>query len=1259
MQGKEKRAFERYPADLAAELASDGGEVWQCRILDFCAEGMLLESSGRRPFQQTGSAGGIRLQQPLRLQFMLGKAASAQRVTLAGRVVRVNGWKAGVALERLAPPLIQLLLEHSEEVAARQKQAGAGPKRPDLPAEQAAALRGAIEAAAERHFAAIHREILREYEKELITRAATAATGKESAACERDLAQFELGRGDLLAALSSRTSELVEALGVGGSGAQRAAPGVKRELTLMDEGDLESWLAVSDLVHTLDKQVGTALADVQREHCRFVGKDAAIPFSPDAIGGLLHDLPDQPRVGSDSRSQFLKAAGRVLIARLAPFYEDLAANLKQLADQAAAQRAASPLPAFAAESAGAGPSVVASTDVLQALAVLQRQFEAGHAWPRHGAIRERLSQLLAPQGRDAGERALDAQVEERLGLAERLLDSILEDPTVAGTASSWLERLQLILFEAAVDQPSFHREGTHPVARIASQLEHLGMLVGRGSEARDVATRERIDKLIAGLLSRGLPETQELQRVSKVLSVMESRESADYQQNVARLVAACEGEARIRTAQDEVHEELSRRFVGRPLPTLLVDLINGGWAALLQLTHIRKGPSSAEWATRWKTLEDLEALLLAPRGRSGTGPPEPRTVLEAIEEGLAYAAFDPFQRAQLSRSLSRRLIEGVDVDTPEQAAQTELNLAGLRDRRRVEQAAADDVARPPAGLGPSAWQSLLDRVAQLRPGAALVVRGPDGVRQVRSIAWIDEERRRHVLVDNRGLKAETWSAPEIARRLHAGTLSIEDPAGASLVDRAAETVLHEMEERLSADAWHEPMTGLYNRRYLINAIRKAIRSTRAGDRRPALVMVDLDQFKLINDAYGIEAGDEVLRALGAMLRDHFEPPAIVAHLGADEFAVLLDDAEVASLLAAAEVLRGRIQQIPVAWKKSHLRVEASIGVAFVYPYHEEPGQILSAVEAACAAAKEAGRNQVAVYREDDNLVARRKSWMQSIVQLHEALDSDRIRLRCQRIAPLFPDGEKRGHYEVLLGVVGPDGADVPLGPFISAAENFNRMGIVDQAVVRKTLAWMTQHPALLESVGGFAINLSGDSLNDPQLVDFIAQAFKDTGADPTKVCFEVTESLAIASLDRATEMIHRIKNLGCRFALDDFGSGMASYSYLKKLPVDRVKIDGTFIKDLAHSESDFAVVKSINEISHFLGKETIAEYVENEAIAERLRRIGVDYAQGYGIERPRYLTDLAKDLEAVGPVREAVAQALPDAGNDATVPSPPQERPAA
>ncbi len=1106
----------------------------------------------------------------------------------------------------------------------------------------------------------MHREILQEYEKELIARAAVATAGRESAACERDLALLEQTRSALLETMSARTHELVQALGRPREAAPRAQSAGAGELQLMEDGDLESWLAFSDLIHTLETQLRGPLAALRRE-CRRVAWDGAagIPFSPEAIGGLLHDLPEQAGIGVEGRPQFLKVASRVLAARLEPFYRDLADTLKKLSDAVPVRQTPPPARPASAQGEKAADTLIAPSEVAEALAALQRQFQASQSWPRHAAIRERISQLLDQGAPDAGTRALGAQVEERLGLAERLLQSMFDDPAIADTANSWLEKLQLMLFQAAVRHPAFHREGSHPVARIASQLEHLGMLVGRGTEARDLATRERVDKLIAGLLSRGLPEAQDLQRVSQVLSVMEGREAADYQQNVARLVAACEGESRIRVAQEQVEEELGRRFGGRPLPRLLVELINGGWGALLQLTHIRKGPGSVELAARWKVLDDLEELLGNAGERPASRPTEARKLLEAIEEGLAYASFDPYQRGQLGRSLSRRLIEGADGDGSDRPAQAELKLPGLRDRHRGAPSQADESPRPPPGLSQSAWQSLLDRVAALRTGVNLVARGADGARQLQSIAWIDDERKRHVLVNNRGLRAETLSPHEIARKLHAGTLSIEYPVGTPLVDRAAESVLHEMEERLSADAWREPMTGLYNRRYLINAIGKAIQSSRTGSKHPALIMVDLDQFKLINDGYGIEAGDEVLRALGTLMEDHFEAPAVVSRLAGDEFAVLLDDAEVASVVATVEALRGRIQGIPVAWKKSHLRVEASIGVAVIHPYYEEAGQVLSAAEAACAAAKESGRNQVAVYREDDSLVTRRKSWMQSIVQLHEALDGDRIRLRCQRIAPLFTDGDKRGHYEVLLGVVGPDGAEVPLGPFISAAENFNRMAIVDQTVVRRSLAWMAQHPAAMESIGGFAINLSGDSINDPELVEFIAQAFQETGADPTKVCFEVTESLAIASLDRATEMIHRIKKLGCRFALDDFGSGMASYSYLKTLPVDLVKIDGTFIRDLANSESDYAVVKSINEISHFLGKETIAEYVENDAIVERLRRIGVDYAQGFGIERPRYLADLAEDLGPGGSARQADQAALPEAGNDAAVDSTPQQRPAA
>jgi EAL domain-containing protein (putative c-di-GMP-specific phosphodiesterase class I) len=388
------------------------------------------------------------------------------------------------------------------------------------------------------------------------------------------------------------------------------------------------------------------------------------------------------------------------------------------------------------------------------------------------------------------------------------------------------------------------------------------------------------------------------------------------------------------------------------------------------------------------------------------------------------------------------------------------------------------------------------------------------------------------------------------------------------------------------------------------------------------------------------------------MKRQFSEPATVAHLAADAFAVLLPDAEGAAALTAAEELRQAVQRIPVGGEKAPLRLEASIGVVFIDPLHGDAGRVLSAAETACAAAKESGRNQVAVYRQSDELIARRESSMQSLVQLLDALENDRLRLRCQRIVPIRPTPDRQLHYEVLLTVLDADGAALTLAPFISAAEHYNRMAAVDRAVVRKTLEWMGEHPAAMSSFGGFAINLSGDSLSSPGLVELIEQAFRDTGADPGKVCFEITESLAIANLAKASELIRRIKVLGCRFALDDFGSGMSSYAYLKNLPVDLVKIDGAFVKDLARSESDQAVVKSINEISHFLGKETIAEFVENDAILERLRHIGVDYAQGYGIEKPRPLADLARDLLPEAPSDDSAPADRPDRGNGAAVRHP-------
>ena len=278
---------------------------------------------------------------------------------------------------------------------------------------------------------------------------------------------------------------------------------------------------------------------------------------------------------------------------------------------------------------------------------------------------------------------------------------------------------------------------------------------------------------------------------------------------------------------------------------------------------------------------------------------------------------------------------------------------------------------------------------------------------------------------------------------------------------------------------------------------------------------------------------------------------------------------------------------------------------------------------ACYSAKDAGRNRLQEYELGDSAMMRRHGAMEWVTQLDKALDDDRLILNCQRISPINGSGNGAdSHYEILLTMLDELGDTMPPGDFIIAADTYNRMTAIDRWVIERVLGWMADHKDKLDNFGGFAINVSGHSVNDETFPDFVLEQFSKSQAPTGKVCFEITETAAIANLENAVDFMNRMKIIGCKFSLDDFGTGLSSYSYLRNLPVDYVKIDGVFVKDIANNPGDYAVVRSINEIGHYMGKRTIAEYVESDDVLKRLQEIGVDYAQGYQIEKPRLLADL-------------------------------------
>ena len=439
-----------------------------------------------------------------------------------------------------------------------------------------------------------------------------------------------------------------------------------------------------------------------------------------------------------------------------------------------------------------------------------------------------------------------------------------------------------------------------------------------------------------------------------------------------------------------------------------------------------------------------------------------------------------------------------------------------------------------------------------------------------------------------------------------------------------------LSEQLSFQATHDSLTGLVSRGEFEGCLQRALSRVWASGGNHALCYLDLDQFKVINDTCGHFAGDELLRQLAALLSEHLRKNDTLARLGGDEFGVLLENCSLESATVFADTLRQVVEDMRFHWEGKTFSVGISVGVVSVNENSDGMAALLSAADSACYAAKEQGRNRVHVYDEEDATLAKRHGEMQWVSHIQSALEEHRFQLSEQLIVPVDPSVEEGEHYELLVRMLDEDGQLIPPGAFLPAAERYNLSTSIDRWVVAEALRVMVADTGRLERLSACAINLSAHSFSDKGFYDFVVDLFEKTNVPPHKICFEVTETAAIANLSVATQFIVRLKGLGCHFSLDDFGSGFSSFAYLKALPVDYIKIDGIFVKDIDSDPIDYAMVRSINDVGHVMGKKTIAEFVENDAILARLREIGVDYAQGYGIAKPKPIivpiTDVSEQM---------------------------------
>lgn len=608
--------------------------------------------------------------------------------------------------------------------------------------------------------------------------------------------------------------------------------------------------------------------------------------------------------------------------------------------------------------------------------------------------------------------------------------------------------------------------------------------------------------------------------------------------------------------------------------------------------------------------------------------------LELPYEAVRQGAQDYLVKGQLDEILLARTIR--------YAIERARSLEALRDseerfRRLYERVAAGVFEIDAEGRITSANPALVDMLdceseAEVRALdiAADVFRSPDDFRN-----WFDVLRReRRADQAKLELQSRTGRRLVVVAAMHAA----HDRAGRLTGYQGLITDITELDrlsQRLSYEASHDSLTGLFNRLMFEAKVNDAVERARNGARY-ALCYADLDQFRIVTETCGQVAGSELLKRLGETLQAASRRGEVLARLGGDEFGLLFEIDDDKQALARAQAFLATIEDFRFVWRETEFDTTASVGMALIDEESTAAEEMMGVVDAACHAAKELGGGRVYVGEPGAETLNRRISEMQWIIRIKAAISENRLLLYHQPIASVHPTERTPLHFEVLVRKVDKRGRIHTPGAFLPAVERYNVAATLDRWVIDNTLQWIAKYGAQL---GSFrcSINLSGQSVGEPPFLDFIEERLETLNVPAANVCFEITESAAIRNMAAAEHLMNALRRRGCRFSLDDFGSGLSSFAYLRSLDVDYVKLDGLFTKSIRADPIDRATVKSIAELVRAMGKETIAEFVEDQASIEILRGLGVDYVQGFAVGPPAPIDELLRGRAAVGPLDAAVS----------------------
>jgi diguanylate cyclase (GGDEF)-like protein len=806
---------------------------------------------------------------------------------------------------------------------------------------------------------------------------------------------------------------------------------------------------------------------------------------------------------------------------------------------------------------------------------------------------------------------LDRDGANRLGFIDNVFQTLHRNFEVSADMAPSLARLRVPLARLSLAEPRFFAQPDHPAHQL---LDKLSMLAGADRSATR-AVQTKVAAIVDRIVEDYDGDSEVFAGAQRELDKLLAQQGRVLERNVERVVKGLEGQERLSQAQRRVENLVRQHVGGDRAPRPLLELLDGGWRSALVQLALREGEDSDAWREEAALLGQLTDYLR----RSDSG-------------NLSERAQNDMQ--QRLRALNKRLSQSNPGSVSHEDALGQL--AGVLSGQ-LPLATAAYVPPSAAGGMPEAarveklprLRRWLERVRALEPGARLRYNDRDGKRRRMRLVWVSEDRDRFAFVNERGQKVAELTAVQLARQLSRGAAPPTRVDEMSVLQQSMYATLEQAQKTLSFERNSDRVTHLINGESLLYQLRRSLRHAQAHDSEHAFLVLDIDNFALVNDVFDTTSGDEVLGEFAKLLGQLNDSRALTARLEEDEFGILLAYRQLADARRIADKIRSDIASSSLELEDESVSFTVSMGIAPIQRITRSPEQVLEQARSALRIAKDQGRDQVVVYDVDQNEMHRyQQERASSRRQLEEAMDTDTLVLRAQPIVQTAVDGSEGAshHYEILLSLRDEKGELQSPQDFIRSAERFGFVTLVDRWVVAQAFAWMSELVDKQKQVPQLSINLSGTSITDNEFLEYVLEQISEYGVGTSRLCFEITETGAIDNLPRAADFVRTLRNIGCAFSLDDFGTGLASHKYLKELPVDYVKIDGTFISSIHNSDTDYAMAKSINDLAHFLGQRTIAECVESLEVVPSLREIGIDFLQGWGVGMPRPLSEIIDEL---------------------------------